>query len=217
MFHWQQQQQQQLFRSDLNDNDVGPYVNEHEKAQWGWNWLERWMSSQPFHARNTGHQETPYMALPTTTATTTTTTVTDDVSEKTVEMDIHAHSMLNRDSPESGPYLTKQRQVSSNNVPSYMAPTQSAKAKVRNQGSSKQLSLNVPQWNPSTRRVSVAESGCDSTSSGGGTATYQAPRSPSPKNNGSRLQARRPTGCSPNSHGPDDWPLAGHAWRHDFG
>lgn len=172
------------------------------------------MSSQPYQAGHPGHQEASYMTLPTTTTTTTT---TDEMSEKTVEMDTVAHSGLNRDSIDSGPYPTKQRQPSLNNVPSYMAPTKSAKAKLRGQGPVKQQSPYLPQWNPSTRKGFVAESGFDSSSSGGGTITYQAPRSPSPKSNGTRPYARRSAGYSPTSNGVDDWPLGGHAWRHDFG
>ncbi|XP_041009802.1 protein IQ-DOMAIN 1 isoform X2 [Juglans microcarpa x Juglans regia] len=208
----QQQQQQQLFQSDPNNDDFGLYPNEHEKAQWGWNWLERWMSSQPYRARHSGHHGASFMPL----ATTTTTTGTDDMSEKTVEMDSFTHSK--RDLNEPGPYLSKQQEVSSNNVPSYMAPTKSAKAKVRSQGTVKPTGPHLPSWNQSTRRGLVAESGCDSSSSGGGgITTYQVLRSPSPKNNGTRLHTRRSTGCSPNSNGGDDWPLGGHVWRQDFG
>lgn len=215
-----QQQQQQLYQSELNDNDVGLYANEREKGQWGWNWLERWMSSEPYNVRRPGQHEASYVPL------TTTTTTTDNVSEKTVEMDIvdplgssnNNMGLLDQNSIESDPYLNKQRQVSSNNVPSYMAPTKSAKAKVRGQGSAKQRSPNGPQWNQSTRRGLVLESGFDSSSSGGGTTAYQAPRSPSPKNNVMRLHARRAAGCSPHSNGDgEDWPFSGHVWRHDFG
>ncbi|KAF5442724.1 hypothetical protein F2P56_035351 [Juglans regia] len=181
-------QQPQLFQSELNKKDVGPYSNEHEKAQWGWNWLERWMSSQSHGALHTGHHEASYMELPIIT-TTTTTTVTDNMSEKTVEMDIFADSI-------------KQRQYRLNNIPSYMAQTQSAKAKVRSQGSIKQNGPSLPQWNPSTRRSLVVESGCDS-SSVGGTATYQTPRSPSPNNNAMRPHARRSMGYYTNSNGGD--------------
>ncbi|GMY07540.1 protein IQ-DOMAIN 21 [Fagus crenata] len=162
-----QQEQHQLFQLDHNGNDVGPYANEREKAQWGWNWLERWMSSQPHHARQMGHNETSYMTLPNTANTAT----TDEMSEKTVEMDIIAHSgssnmgLPNRDSIESSPYPTKQRQMGSNY--------------------------------------------------GGGT-TYHAPRSPSPRYNGARLNSRQATSCSPNN-GVDDWPLGGPLWRHDSG
>ena len=104
----QQHEQQQLFQLDHNDNDVGPYANEREKADWGWNWLERWMLSQPHLARQMGHNETSYMTLSTTANTAT----TDEMSEKTVEMDITAHSgssnmgLPNRDSIESSPYPT---------------------------------------------------------------------------------------------------------------
>ncbi|XP_041015666.1 protein IQ-DOMAIN 1-like [Juglans microcarpa x Juglans regia] len=180
-------QQPQLFQSDLNNKDVGPCSNEHEKAQWGWNWLERWMSSQPHGTLDTGHYEASYMELPTTTTTAATSTVPDDMSEKTVEMDIFADSI-------------KQRQYRSNNIPSYMAQTQSAKAKARSQGSIKQNGPSLPQWNPSTRRSLVVESGCDA-SSVGGTATYQTPRSPSPNNNTMHPHARRSMGYYPNSTG----------------
>ena len=153
---------------DHNDNDVEPYANEREKAQWGWNWLEQWMLStlQPHHAHQMGHNETSYMTLPTTANTAT----TDEMSEKTVEMDITAHlgssnmGLPNRDSIESSPYPIKQRQLSSNYGPSYMAPTQFAKAKVRSQGIVKQRGPYGPQWNPSTRKGLVVESGCDSSS-----------------------------------------------------
>ncbi|XP_022738758.1 protein IQ-DOMAIN 1-like isoform X2 [Durio zibethinus] len=208
-YSYQQQQQQQprqhqqlLMQPHPNGNDVGLYLNEREKAQWGWNWLERWMSSQPYHARQLGIQEGSYMTLPTTTATTTT---TDDLSEKTVEMDVVTPM-------DSGPYSTQQQpQLDFNNVPSYMAPTQSAKAKVRSQGPVKQQSgPYVPQWNPSTKKAS----GCDSSSSGGGTTIYQAPRSPGPKNNGARVPSRRLGGSSPDAGGGEDWrlPIGSHGW-----
>ena len=72
-----------------------------------------------------GHNETSYMTLPTTANTAT----TDEMSEKTVEMDIIAHlgsnnmGLPNRDSIESSLYPTKKQQLSSNYGPSYMAPT----------------------------------------------------------------------------------------------
>jgi hypothetical protein len=172
------------------------------------------MSSQPHHARQMGHNETSYMTLPNTATT-------DEMSEKTVEMDIIAHlgssnmGLPERDLIESSPYPTKQRQLSSNYGPSYMAPTQSTKAKVRSQGTVKQRGTYGPQWNPSTRKGLVVESGCDSSSSSGGT-TYHAPRSPSPRHNGARLNSRWASSHSP-SNGVDDWPLGGPLWRHDFG
>ncbi|KAK8599304.1 hypothetical protein V6N13_077232 [Hibiscus sabdariffa] len=199
-----QQQQQLPLQPHPNGKDVGHYlINDREKAQWGWNWLEHWMSSQPYHARQLGLQEGSYMTLPTTTATTT---VTDNMSEKTVEMDVVT-------AMDSGSYSTQQQQQSgSSNVPSYMAPTQSAKAKVRSQGSVKQQrGAYVPQWNPSTKK----SPGCDSSSSGGGTTVYQAPRSPGPKSNGARVPSRRLGGCSPDAGGAgEDWrlPIGNHGW-----
>ncbi|XVE64407.1 hypothetical protein DITRI_Ditri07aG0098300 [Diplodiscus trichospermus] len=47
----QPQQHQQLVHHHPNGKDVGLCLNEREEAKWGWNWLERWMSSQPYHAR----------------------------------------------------------------------------------------------------------------------------------------------------------------------
>ncbi|XP_021300683.1 protein IQ-DOMAIN 1 isoform X1 [Herrania umbratica] len=198
-----QQHQQHLMQPQPNGKDVNLYLNEREKAQWGWNWLERWMSSQPYHARQLGLQEGSYMTLPTTATTTTT---TDNMSEKTVEMDVVTQM-------ESSPYSTQQQepQSGSNNVPSYMAPTQSAKAKVRSQGPVKQQRGSyVPQWNPSTKKAS----NCDSSSSGGGTTIYQAPRSPGPKNNCARVPSRRLGGCSPEAAGGEDWrlPIGSHGW-----
>ncbi|XP_048326507.1 protein IQ-DOMAIN 21 isoform X2 [Ziziphus jujuba] len=217
----QQQQHQQLLKTLTDGNDFGPTTDQREKAQWGWNWLEHWMSSQPYNARHSSPRDGTYVTLPATTTT------SDDMSEKTVEMDIVAGSgssninmgLLNEDSMDSDPYSTRQhRQTSSNNVPSYMAPTKSAKAKVRSQGNVKHRAPYTPQWNPSTRKGSVTGSGCDSSSSGGGTGTYHLPRSPSPKHSGLGLQGRRAVGCSPDSPGHDDWalPLSVHGWRHDF-
>ncbi|KAK2992744.1 hypothetical protein RJ640_023257 [Escallonia rubra] len=209
-FAYQQQQHQQFLHSEKNGEDVGFRADKHEKPQWGWNWLERWMASQPYHVRNIGPQESSHVTF----------TTTDDMSEKTVEMDLGTQldsenfnaGRHSSDPVESGQYLARsQRQPSMDGVPSYMAPTQSAKAKVRGQGSGKQRSPLTTQWNPSTKRGMVIGLGCDSSSSGGGTATYQAPRSPSPKANGSRGQAKCYTGYSPDSSGGDG------GYRHHFG
>ncbi|KAK8658375.1 hypothetical protein V6N13_036582 [Hibiscus sabdariffa] len=191
-YAYNSQQQQLPKQSHPNGKDVGHYLNDREKAQWGWNWLEDWMSSQPYHARQVGLPEGSYMTLPTTTATTT---VTENMSEKTVTMDVVT-------TMDSSSYLTQQQpQSGSSNVPSYMSPTQSAKAKIRSQGPVKQQSgPYVPQWNPSTKK----SPGCDSSSSGGGTTVYQAPRSPSPKSNGAPVPSRCLGGCSPD---------AGEGWR----
>ena len=171
------------------------------------------MSSQTYNVRNMGPRETSYMTLATTTTTTT-----DDMSEKTVEMDIAAPpgltnnnmGLLSQDFIDSSPISNRQHC----RVPSYMAPTQSAKAKVRSHGPGKPRVSSGPQWNSSTRRSSVTGSGCDSSSSGGGTTTYQYVRSPSPKINSFRPQSRRISGGSPDYVGVEDWalPLGAHGW-----
>lgn len=210
------QQQQQYLQIDPNGDDIGIYANEREAAQRGWNWLERWMSSQPHHVRHVGPREM--------TLTTTATTTTDDMSEeKTVEMDMVAPSdsthsnmgLMGQDFFDSSPISNRhhQRQHSAG-IPSYMAPTQSAKAKIRSQGPFKQRTSSGPDWNTSTRRSSVVGLGCDSSSSGGATVTYQFPKSPSPKINGVRLQSRRISSGSPDNVGIEDWalPLGAHGW-----
>jgi hypothetical protein len=220
----QQQQQPLLSQNSPNGKEIGHFVDGSEKAQWGWNWLEGWMSAQPYNVRQLGPNEGSYVTLNTTTATAT----TDDMSEKTVEMDMvtpTGTSNSNMGILDANLSSNRhQRQLSSSNVPSYMAPTQSAKAKVRSQGSTKQqYAPGTPLRNPFTKKGSSINggSGCDSSSSGGGT-TYQALRSPSPKQNGMRLHSKRHAGgYSPDFNGGgDDWrvpPLDGHGWRNDFG
>ncbi|XP_052173381.1 protein IQ-DOMAIN 21 isoform X2 [Diospyros lotus] len=189
------QSQQQLPNLDLNGNDAEFYGDEREKARWGWNWLERWMASQPYHAGNPRPREGSYMTL----------AATDDTSEKTVEMDLATPEQISSGEPiDPSVYHRQHRHVGSDGVPSYMAPTQSAKAKVRGQGVVRQRSPSVAQWNPSTKRGSTVGSGGDSSSSGGGTAAYWAPKSPAL--NGSRLRAQQPkwiAGYSPDSSGDD--------------
>lgn len=216
-----QQQQKPFLHSDPNDDDVGTfnYNNEREKAPWGWNWLERWMSSQPYNVRHAGPRETSYMTLATTTTTTD-----DDMSEKTVEMDmvaplgssnVSAMGLMNQEflDPRAMSNRKHHRQFSLN-VPSFMAPTQSAKAKVRGQVPIRPNGSPGPQWNSSTKRGPGIGSVCDSSSSGGGTSNHKFPRSPSPKLNGSRPQSRRIAGGSPDYSGFEDWalPLGGHGW-----
>ncbi|XP_050387784.1 protein IQ-DOMAIN 21 isoform X3 [Argentina anserina] len=209
-------QQQQLLQSVPHGSEFGIQANQSEKGQWGWNWLEGWMSSKPYNARHSAPRDTTYM-------TPGTTTTGDNISEKTVEMDPIAfptlRSRFKQDVSNSNPYSTRQSHPSPDNVPSYMAPTKSAKAKVRGQGLVKQRSPPPPQWNPSTKKGSVIGSGCDSSSSGGGLANYSVPRSPSPKSNGTQGQARKSVGFSPDSPRGEDWalPIAIHGWRHDFG
>ncbi|XP_044508060.1 protein IQ-DOMAIN 21 isoform X2 [Mangifera indica] len=221
------QQQQLIQPKHTNGKDaVELYGHEHERAQWGWNWLERWMSEQPYHSRPVPQHEASYVTL------TTTSTTDDMLSEKTLEVDSTTTAMpmqLNRDTLDSNSYSTRQLQQKQ---PSYMAPTQSAKAKVRSQnhsqGTIKQRSTpSTPLWNTSTKKSpSNFGSGYDSssTSGGGGAATYQAPRSPSQGySNGIRVQTRRLSNQSPdNLGGAEDWgrlPIGGgghHGLRHDF-
>lgn len=211
-FNYQQQQQKQFLQPDWNGNDDVGTNYEHEKAQWGWNWLERWMSSQPYNVRNMGPHETSYMTLASTTSTTT-----DNMSEKTVEMDMVATpgptntrnvSPMNQDFVDLSPVSNTHRHIPpSPNRPSYMTPTQSAKAKVRAQGPSKPR-VSVGQWNFSTKGGSTG----DSSSSGGRIVAYQFPRSPGPKINGIRSQSKRIVGSSPDY--TEDWtlPLGAHGW-----
>lgn len=196
-YSYQQQQQQQLSLVD-----VAPY--DRDKEKWGWNWLERWMSSQPYHSQNSGFHDNSYVAL---------TATSDDMSEKTVEMDVATPT-------ESSPYQrSRHQQPGSPTIPSYMAPTHSAKAKARAQGSPKQTQSRgpfLPQWNPSTKKGS----GSESWSSGAGTVpAYQISKSPSPKNSVGRVAGRQVSGLSPESSGGEDWrfPVGGQGWRHDFG
>lgn len=188
-------------------NDLG---FRHDKGEYGWNWLEHWMSSQPYNNVRQSTTRESYI---------TPTTATDDMSEKTVEMDPIALARLNLDPIDigrsvGGPYSS--RQPISKNIPSYMASTQSAKAKVRNQGMVKHQG---PNWNKSMRRRSVFGSGCDSSSSGGGTMTYQGQRSPILMNNGPRLSPIHIMGCGPDYPGGEDWalpPLGVNSWRAGF-
>ncbi|GFQ06479.1 protein iq-domain 1, partial [Phtheirospermum japonicum] len=202
-------QQQQMLHRDTNDHNDELYDHEADKAQWGWNWLERWMAAQPHHIRHTAAREN----------------TTDSLSEKTVEMDLVmplgseniSMGRLSGDYFESSPYSSQQRRRSGlDDIPSYMAPTQSAKAKVRSQGPVKQRSPPGAQWNSSTKRGNVIGLGYESSSSGGGTATYQALRSPNPKDNNRGLPKWM---CSPESSSEDRALASGahHGWRHNFG
>ncbi|KAK7377482.1 hypothetical protein VNO80_02907 [Phaseolus coccineus] len=213
-FNYQQQQQQQQKQYLLGEwkgkDEIGGIK---EKGQWGWNWLERWMSSQPENVRNMGPRETSYMTHASSTSTTT-----DNMSEKTVEMDmiatpaptnVRSISPINSDFIDSSPLSNRHN----HHIPPspnrrYMAPTQSAKAKVRAQGPSKPRVSAGPQWNSSMKGGST----CDSSSSGGGITAYQIPRSPGPKINGIRSQSRRVVGSSPDYI--EDWalPLGTHGW-----
>ncbi|ONK80592.1 uncharacterized protein A4U43_C01F19550 [Asparagus officinalis] len=101
-----------------------------DRPQWGWNWLERWMSNQQLQTP----QES--MLLQPESAYITPTNTVDNLSEKTVEID------TGRSTTDPKNYLKRQfshyqgdeRSVGVRAVPSYMAATQSAKAKARAQG-----------------------------------------------------------------------------------
>ncbi|GLU21270.1 hypothetical protein SLE2022_374160 [Rubroshorea leprosula] len=195
-----QQQQLSLPETLPDGKDIAFYGNEREAAQWGWNWLERWMSSQSYHSRQLGLPYPSYVTL------TNTTTTTEDMSEKTVEMDVVTPI-------DSSPYSHRQlhKQPGSPPVPSYMAPTKSTKAKVQTQGYTKpsqQPGPYVPHWNPSTKK------GSDSNSWSSGVA-----RSPSPKNNVSRTPGRRVSGLTTEWSGGEDlrFAVGPQGWRHDFG
>ncbi|XP_068666815.1 protein IQ-DOMAIN 21-like [Aristolochia californica] len=227
-YSYQHQEQEQYWQSDSH-KEAGFYGKEPDKQQWGWNWLERWMATQPWYARHV--PETSYVTLTQTTI--------DSTSEKTVEKDVSRPTTFspttagdaNRNrwtfSPTTAGDANRNRFTASNRsrtieedgrddfaVPSYMATTQSAKAKFRNLSQGKQrMPQPGVQWNLSTR--SAASGGGDSSSSGGGPAFYQVPRSPSPKTNGSRVQSRRLTGYSPDSSSGDY--IGSHVRRYEFG
>ncbi|KAI4307102.1 hypothetical protein L6164_030325 [Bauhinia variegata] len=207
-----QQQQKQFLPTDPYGDDISDYANDREKAQWGWNWLDSWMSSEPRQVRQLGQRETSYITIAATTSTTA-----DDMSERTVEMDTAAPSpsgntnmgLVNNDLPNSSPIISKQN----HSKLSYMAPTEAAKAKVRSPGPTRPSGPSGPKWNSSTRRASLTGSGCDS-SSPTVTTVYQFPRSPNPKINGLRPMSRRIAGGSPDCIGVEDWamPLGAHGW-----
>lgn len=195
-----------MVHCDGNDENAGLYNHGlgPEKSQWGWNWLERWMASQPYDPRQAVARESTI----------------DAISEKTVEMDLVMPlgsdnidmGRLSGDYVESSPYTSRHpRRI---DLPSYMAPTQSAKAKVRTQGPTKQPSPTGTQWNSSTKRVNLNGLGYESSSSGGGT-NYQAQRSPNPKDSG---HGPGKWMCSPESSSEDRALSTGaHGWRHTYG
>ncbi|XP_019437359.1 PREDICTED: protein IQ-DOMAIN 1-like isoform X2 [Lupinus angustifolius] len=198
------QQQQQYLQINPNGNDIGSYAKEHEAAaQLGWDWL----APQQHHLRHLwGPLETTF--------TTSATTTTEDMSEeKTVEMDMGLMGQGFLDSsPTSERYSQGQNSVG---VPSYMAPTQSAKAKVRIQSPFRQRALSGPKWKSPSRRNSLNGLGCDSSSSCGATAAHHFPKSPSPHINGVQLQSRWISSGSPDNIGVEDWalPLGAHGWQ----
>ncbi|XP_073311108.1 protein IQ-DOMAIN 21-like isoform X1 [Primulina huaijiensis] len=178
-----QQNEHLLLQSHMNRDETELYEHGTNKPPWGWNILEQWMATQPYYPRHKMERGTTI----------------DGMSEKTVEMDYVTQLRLEnvnmgrfRGGPiELSPYSARQpRRLSSDDVPSYMAPTQSAKARIRNQGPVKQRSPLMAHWNSSTRTGTGFGLVYETSSSGGGT-TYQAPRSPNPKDN--------------NTHGAGKW------------
>ncbi|KAF8091580.1 hypothetical protein N665_0443s0037 [Sinapis alba] len=174
-------------------------VNGPDRTQLAWNWLDHWMSSRPYTGRQTvpgpgQYNPPPYPPFPTAAATTAGTTTPDDVSEKTVEMDVTTPTslkdriigLIDREYIDLGTYRQAHKQRKSpTRIPSYMAPTASAKAKVRDQGTTTvklQGSSFMPNWNSSTKHGSINGSGCGSSSSCGEVTTgYSGHRSPNPK------------------------------------
>nr|XP_043610596.1 protein IQ-DOMAIN 21 isoform X2 [Erigeron canadensis] len=209
-FAYQQEKQQQHYLHPDFDNRL-LYANDNGKQQWGWNWLESWMASQPYHAP-AGPKEGSNLILATN----------EDVSVKTVEMDLVTPfsseyittGRLSGETFDSAQHSQSQRQSTSDQVPSYMAPTQSAKAKFRAQNSGKHKGQPV-------KKGGLGNGLSFDTSSSGGNPTYQIPRSPSPNakgySNGARGQSRWSTGYSPDSSGGDDGSMGRYTWRHHFG
>ncbi|XP_042465133.1 protein IQ-DOMAIN 21-like isoform X2 [Zingiber officinale] len=157
---------------------------EQGKPQWGWNWLERWMAVEQWEARRGGLRPPPVSSYVTATA------AMDGLSEKTVEMDPGRASPINpttRYSYHSKDEPARPRAA----VPSYMAATQSARAKARAQAPPPAMAkTGIGRLRPGHA--------ADSSSSGGGTSMYLAARSPG---HGIRLNAQRRqhTGYSPDS------------------
>ncbi|KAM3375764.1 protein IQ-DOMAIN 21 [Capsicum galapagoense] len=169
--------------------------NEHEHAQRGWNWLERWMASQSSQYSQHVPRENSYVTLSTT----------DDMSEKTIEMDLVnplgseainlAHHIVNP--AERSPHSPRQhRQSNMDCVPSYMAPTQSAKAKVKSPGPLKPRSPPMAQWNAPVKKGTDRRWSYDSSA-----------RSPNPKTAAQWMATYSPETSAP---------MGGPACRYNF-
>lgn len=145
------QQQQKWLHSDLDDEEC--FGNEHENPQQSWNWLDKWMASQHVVRQ----EDSSYVSL----------SITDDISEKTFELGPEDVNLAHQ--TEKSPYSSTQSNKDS--VPSYMAPTKSAKAKIRSPGPIKPKSPpGVAQWNSTPKKVTARRWSYDSSA-----------RSPNPK------------------------------------
>ncbi|CAD5164899.1 unnamed protein product [Musa acuminata subsp. malaccensis] len=179
---------------------------EHEKVQWGWNWLERWMGAQQWGGQHGAPPPQPVSSYVTATAM-------DGLSEKTVEMDTGRRSPVN---PTHYSYHLRDEPAQPAAVPSYMAATQSARAKVRAQVPV--AKPHEPKRNAATRRSRArSDNAADSSSSGGGTSTTINPAARSPSHTGVALgmQTRRHRAYSPDSScgGHDRTPSSGGRGR----
>ncbi|RRT42446.1 hypothetical protein B296_00022427 [Ensete ventricosum] len=178
----------------------------HETGQWGWNWLERWMGAQQWGAQHGAPPPQPVSSYVTATAM-------DGLSEKTVEMDTGRRSPVN---PMHYSYHLRDEPAQPAAVPSYMAATQSARAKVRAQAPV--AKPHEPKRNAATRRSRArSDNAADSSSSGGGTSTTINPAARSPSHMGVALgvQTRRHRAYSPDSScgGHDRTPSSGGRGR----
>lgn len=179
------------------------------------------MASQPYqYSRHIMPRDSSYV----------TPSTTSDMSEKTVEMDLitgpldsetinSAHHTF--DQAETSPYSARKAGHSKfETVPSYMTPTKSAKAKVRNPGLVKHRSPPAAHWNVSTMKGPHYGLGLESSSGTSATPIYQASRSPSPKTTANRNSghgSKWMATYSPESSGDDRAsPLGAHAWRYNF-
>ncbi|XP_009413937.3 protein IQ-DOMAIN 21-like [Musa acuminata AAA Group] len=186
--------------------DYAYQLPKHEKGQWGWNWLERWMGAQQWGAQHGAPPPQPVSSYVTATAM-------DGLSEKTVEMDTGRRSPVN---PTHYSYHLRDEPAQPAAVPSYMAATQSARAKVRAQVPV--AKPHEPKRNAATRRSrGRSDNAADSSSSGGGTSTTINPAARSPSHMGVALgmQTRRHRAYSPDSScgGHDRTPSSGGRGR----
>ncbi|XAR52202.1 hypothetical protein NMG60_11020144 [Bertholletia excelsa] len=144
---------------DIIGDDVRIFAGESEVGQQGWIWFDQWRAAQTYQ------------------------THAGDTAERTVEMDlVGAWDGYREYLIESNPISSRKRGF--DGVPSFMAPTQSAKARARSQPT-------VGPASPSMTRRNRATSGGAtvgwSDEFGGRVVGYQVPMSPNRKRIGPRL------------------------------